>query len=53
MLCLSLHTLILDGQRGTSPPCIAFVMQKCDDDPQLIKLAQALYEYLGEEYHVP
>ncbi|RAR13012.1 splicing factor 3B subunit 1 [Stemphylium lycopersici] len=29
---------------------ITFVMQKCDEDPQLIKLAQALYEYLGEEY---
>ncbi|OAL55803.1 splicing factor 3B subunit 1 [Pyrenochaeta sp. DS3sAY3a] len=29
---------------------ITFVMQKCEEDPQLIKLAQALYEYLGEEY---
>ncbi|KAJ4372267.1 U2 snRNP component prp10 [Neocucurbitaria cava] len=29
---------------------ITFVMQQCDEDPQLIKLAQALYEYLGEEY---
>ena len=29
---------------------ITFVMSKCDEDPQLIKLAQALYEYLGEEY---
>ncbi|PVI08170.1 splicing factor 3B subunit 1 [Periconia macrospinosa] len=29
---------------------ITFVMQKCDEDPQLIQLAQALYEYLGEEY---
>jgi splicing factor 3B subunit 1 len=29
---------------------ITFVMKKCDEDPQLVKLAQALYEYLGEEY---
>jgi splicing factor 3B subunit 1 len=29
---------------------ITFVMAKCDEDPQLIKMAQALYEYLGEEY---
>jgi splicing factor 3B subunit 1 len=29
---------------------ITFVMSKCDEDAELIKLAQALYEYLGEEY---
>ncbi|KAF2013493.1 splicing factor 3B subunit 1 [Aaosphaeria arxii CBS 175.79] len=29
---------------------ITITMNKCDEDPQLIKLAQALYEYLGEEY---
>ncbi|KAF2750747.1 ARM repeat-containing protein [Sporormia fimetaria CBS 119925] len=29
---------------------ITFVMSKCDEDPQLVKLGQALYEYLGEEY---
>ena len=29
---------------------ITFVIQKCDENPALIKLAQALYEYLGEEY---
>ncbi|KAF2437337.1 ARM repeat-containing protein [Karstenula rhodostoma CBS 690.94] len=29
---------------------ITFVMQKCDEDPQLVKLASILYEYLGEEY---
>ncbi|KAF2869564.1 splicing factor 3B subunit 1 [Massariosphaeria phaeospora] len=29
---------------------ITFVMQKCDEDPQLVRLGQALYEYLGEEY---
>jgi splicing factor 3B subunit 1 len=29
---------------------ITFVMQKCDEDPLLNRLALALYEYLGEEY---
>lgn len=29
---------------------ITFTMSKCDEDPQLVKLGQALYEYLGEEY---
>jgi splicing factor 3B subunit 1 len=29
---------------------ITFVMSRCEEDAQLIKLAGALYEYLGEEY---
>ncbi|KAF2277503.1 ARM repeat-containing protein [Westerdykella ornata] len=29
---------------------ITFTMSKCDDDPHLVLLSQALYEYLGEEY---
>lgn len=29
---------------------ITITMHKCDEDGQLIKIAQALYEYLGEEY---
>ncbi|KAF2266074.1 ARM repeat-containing protein [Lojkania enalia] len=29
---------------------VTFAMSKCDEDVQLVHLAQALYEYLGEEY---